>query len=60
MILQKLTKLVRSFKMPDPKKEHREGMALNCKEAPLDVEIEKGGRVVMLNSCDLGFHAHKV
>ena len=41
------------FKMPEPKKEHREGMALNCEEAPLDVDIKKGGRVVVLNTNNL-------
>ncbi|KAK7851063.1 l-type lectin-domain containing receptor kinase viii.2 [Quercus suber] len=29
--------------MPEPKKEHREGMALNCEEAPLDMDIKKVG-----------------
>jgi hypothetical protein len=48
-----IVKLDGSFKMPEPKKEQREGMALNCEEAPLDVEIEKGGRVVMLNTQNL-------
>ncbi|KAK9998536.1 hypothetical protein SO802_018139 [Lithocarpus litseifolius] len=42
-----------NFKMPEPKKEHREGMALNCEEAPLDVDIKKGGRVVVLNTNNL-------
>ncbi|KAL4610389.1 hypothetical protein ACB092_08G047400 [Castanea dentata] len=41
------------FKRPEPKKEHREGMALNCEEAPLDVDIKKGGRVVVLNTNNL-------
>nr|POE73569.1 hypothetical protein CFP56_47810 [Quercus suber] len=42
-----------NFKMPEPKKEHREGMALNCEEAPLDMDIKKGGRVVVLNTNNL-------
>ena len=42
-----------NFKMPEPKKEHREGMALYCEEAPLDVDIKKGGRVVVLNTNNL-------
>ncbi|KAA8543933.1 hypothetical protein F0562_021890 [Nyssa sinensis] len=41
------------FKMPEPKKEHYNGMALNCEEAPLDVDIKKGGRVVVLNTKNL-------
>jgi hypothetical protein len=48
-----IVKLDESFKMPEPKKEHREGMALNCEEAPLDVDIENGGRVVVLNTKNL-------
>ncbi|KAB1226046.1 11S globulin subunit beta [Morella rubra] len=48
-----IVKLDGKFKMPEPKKEHREGMALNCEEAPLDVDIEKGGRVVVLNTKNL-------
>ncbi|KAL9235277.1 hypothetical protein vseg_010050 [Gypsophila vaccaria] len=42
-----------SHKMPEPKKEHRDGMALNCLEAPLDVDIKNGGRVVVLNTKNL-------
>lgn len=48
-----IVKLDGSFQMPEPKKEHREGMALNCEEAPLDVDIVKGGRVVVLNTKNL-------
>ncbi|XP_041012470.1 glutelin type-B 5-like [Juglans microcarpa x Juglans regia] len=48
-----IVKLDENFKMPDPNTEHREGMALNCEEAPLDVDIEKGGRVVVLNTKNL-------
>ncbi|KAF5450549.1 hypothetical protein F2P56_030884 [Juglans regia] len=48
-----IVKLDENFKMPEPNKEHREGMALNCEEAPLDVDIEKGGRVVVLNTKNL-------
>ncbi|XAR60536.1 hypothetical protein NMG60_11033953 [Bertholletia excelsa] len=40
-------------KMPEPKNEHRKGMALNCEEAPLDVDIKNGGRVVVLNTKNL-------
>ncbi|KAL6203175.1 hypothetical protein ACLB2K_026878 [Fragaria x ananassa] len=39
--------------MPEPKQEHRDGMALNCEEAPLDVDIKGGGRVVLLNTKNL-------
>ncbi|GFS42868.1 RmlC-like cupins superfamily protein [Actinidia rufa] len=48
-----IVKLDAGFKMPEPKKEHRDGMALNCEEAPLDVDIKKGGRVVVLNTKNL-------
>ncbi|XP_062016888.1 glutelin type-D 1-like [Rosa rugosa] len=39
--------------LPEPKKEHRDGMTLNCEEAPLDVDIKGGGRVVVLNTKNL-------
>ncbi|KAL0421012.1 UNVERIFIED_CONTAM: hypothetical protein Slati_3124100 [Sesamum latifolium] len=39
--------------MPEPKKEHYNGMALNCEEAPLDVDIKDGGKVVVLNTKNL-------
>ncbi|GAV57868.1 Cupin_1 domain-containing protein [Cephalotus follicularis] len=48
-----IVKLDVNFKMPEPKKDHREGMALNCEEAPLDVDIKNGGRVVVLNTKNL-------
>ncbi|KAG6629269.1 12S seed storage globulin 1-like [Carya illinoinensis] len=48
-----IVKLDEKFKIPEPKKKDREGMALNCEEAPLDVDIEKGGRVVVLNTNNL-------
>lgn len=37
-----IVKLNESNKMPEPNKEHRNGMALNCEEAPLDVDIKNG------------------
>ncbi|KAJ6833325.1 legumin B-like [Iris pallida] len=40
-------------KMPDPCPKAREGMVLNCLEAPLDVDIKDGGRVVVLNTKNL-------
>lgn len=40
-------------KMPEPNPKDREGMVLNCFEAPLDVDIKGGGRVVVLNTKNL-------
>lgn len=48
-----IVKLDASVKLPEPNSEHRNGMALNCEEAPLDVDIKKGGRVVILNTKNL-------
>ncbi|KAL0285649.1 UNVERIFIED_CONTAM: 11S globulin seed storage protein Ana o [Sesamum calycinum] len=48
-----IVKLDPSCKMPEPKKEHYNGMALNCEEAPLDVDIKDGGKVVVLNTKNL-------
>ncbi|KAJ9686722.1 hypothetical protein PVL29_015530 [Vitis rotundifolia] len=48
-----IVKLADTFKMPEPKIEHRNGMALNCEEAPLDIDIKNGGRVVVLNTKNL-------
>ncbi|EEF29312.1 glutelin type-D 1 [Ricinus communis] len=48
-----IVKLEENFKMPEPNKAHRQGMALNCEEAPLDVDIKNGGRVVVLNTKNL-------
>ncbi|KAK7813309.1 hypothetical protein CFP56_005556 [Quercus suber] len=48
-----IVKLNGNFKMPEPTKEHRLGLALNCEEAPLDVDSKKGGRVVVLNTNNL-------
>ncbi|CAA2994238.1 glutelin type-D 1-like [Olea europaea var. sylvestris] len=48
-----IVKLDAGFQMPEPKAEHRKGMALNCEEAPLDVDIKKGGKVVVLNTKNL-------
>ncbi|XP_047960258.1 11S globulin seed storage protein Ana o 2.0101-like [Salvia hispanica] len=48
-----IVKLDPSLKMPEPKKEHYNGMALNCEEAPLDVDIKNGGKVVVLNTKNL-------
>ncbi|KAL0294508.1 UNVERIFIED_CONTAM: Glutelin type-A 2 [Sesamum calycinum] len=43
-----IVKLDPSCKMPEPKKEHYNGMALNCEEAPLDVDIKDGGKVTYI------------
>ncbi|KAI3770171.1 hypothetical protein L6452_01294 [Arctium lappa] len=40
-------------KMPEPNKDQRNGMALNCLDARLDVDIKGGGRVVVLNTKNL-------
>ncbi|XP_057782786.1 11S globulin seed storage protein Ana o 2.0101-like [Salvia miltiorrhiza] len=48
-----IVKLPADAKMPEPKKEHYTGMALNCEEAPLDVDIKGGGKVVVLNTKNL-------
>jgi hypothetical protein len=40
-------------RMPEPREEDRHGMVLNCLEAPLDVDIKGGGRVVVLNTQNL-------
>ncbi|XP_030524144.1 glutelin type-D 1-like [Rhodamnia argentea] len=48
-----IVKLDAGFKMPEPQEEHRKGMVLNCEEAPLDVDIKNGGRVVVLNTNNL-------
>ncbi|XP_021755284.1 11S globulin seed storage protein 2-like [Chenopodium quinoa] len=48
-----IVRLDKSHNMPEPKKEHRDGMVLNCEEAPLDVDIKGGGRVVVLNTKNL-------
>ncbi|XP_011005804.1 PREDICTED: glutelin type-B 5-like [Populus euphratica] len=48
-----IVKLDESFGMPEPKEEHREGFVYNCEEAPLDVDIKDGGKVVVLNTKNL-------
>ncbi|XP_021628812.1 glutelin type-A 1 [Manihot esculenta] len=48
-----IVKLSASCKMPEPKKESRSGLVYNCEEAPLDVDIKNGGRVVVLNTKNL-------
>ncbi|KAE9600630.1 hypothetical protein Lal_00045465 [Lupinus albus] len=48
-----IVKLEGNISLPDPKPEHRNGLALNCLEAPLDVDVKNGGRVVVLNTKNL-------
>ncbi|MCL7025852.1 hypothetical protein MKW94_028731 [Papaver nudicaule] len=48
-----IVKVKDGFKMPEPKEEDRKGMVMNCLEAPLDVDIKNGGRVVLLNTKSL-------
>ncbi|KAI3937979.1 hypothetical protein MKX01_027906, partial [Papaver californicum] len=38
------------FKLPEPSEVDRKGMTLNCLEAPLDVDIKNGCRVVVMNT----------
>ncbi|XP_006645410.1 cocosin 1-like [Oryza brachyantha] len=40
-------------RMPEASDKEREGVVLNCLEAPLDVDIKNGGRVVVLNTQNL-------
>ncbi|XP_057534499.1 glutelin type-D 1-like [Amaranthus tricolor] len=42
-----------STQMPEPINEHRKGMVFNCEEAPKDVDVKNGGRVVVLNDKNL-------
>ncbi|PIA28670.1 hypothetical protein AQUCO_06800090v1 [Aquilegia coerulea] len=39
--------------LPEPRMADRDGIALNCEEAQLDVDIKNGGRVVVLNTQNL-------
>lgn len=48
-----IVKLDESFKMPEPRSADREGFVYNCEEAPLDVDIKGGGKVVVLNTNNL-------
>ncbi|OMO96505.1 Cupin 1 [Corchorus olitorius] len=48
-----IVKLDANVKMPEPKSEHRVGMALNREEAPLDTDIKDAGNVVVLNTKNL-------
>ncbi|CAN1130954.1 Glutelin type-D 1, partial [Linum perenne] len=46
-------KLDGMIKFLDPVKEHRDRLVYNCEEAPLDVDLKNGGRVVVLNAKNL-------
>lgn len=48
-----IVKLDASASITEAKDDHRKGMVLNCLEAPLDVDIKNGGRVVVLNTKNL-------
>ncbi|MCL7045018.1 hypothetical protein MKW94_021012 [Papaver nudicaule] len=48
-----IIKVKDGFKMLEPKEEDLKGMVMNCLEAPLDIDIKNGGRVVLLNSKSL-------
>ncbi|XP_074362894.1 glutelin type-D 1-like isoform X1 [Apium graveolens] len=48
-----IVKLGSSIKMTEPREEHREGLVLNCLEAPLNVDVKNGGRSVVLNTTNL-------
>ncbi|GAA0168872.1 hypothetical protein LIER_23484 [Lithospermum erythrorhizon] len=48
-----IVKVGEGFKMPEPRPHDRNGMVLNCEEAPLDVDIKGGGKVVVLNTKNL-------
>ncbi|KAF1001825.1 11S globulin seed storage protein Ana o 2.0101-like [Apium graveolens] len=48
-----IVKLDAGFKITEPSEKHRDGLVLNCLEAPLDVDIKNGGRVVVLNTKNL-------
>ncbi|KAJ3676650.1 hypothetical protein LUZ60_004062 [Juncus effusus] len=48
-----ITRVKEGRKLPEGKAEEREGFVLNCFEAELDVDIEGGGNVVVLNSKNL-------
>lgn len=48
-----MTKLDESSKMPEPKEEDRHGLVFNCEEAPLDVDVKNGGRLVVVTPKNL-------
>ncbi|XP_077232914.1 glutelin type-D 1-like [Tasmannia lanceolata] len=48
-----IIKVKEGLNMPEPSKEDRKGMVLNCEEAPLDTDIPNGGNVVVLTTKNL-------
>ncbi|KAI9102367.1 hypothetical protein K1719_023569 [Acacia pycnantha] len=48
-----IIKLDGSIKLSEPKLDHSNGMALNCLEVPLDIDIKDGRMVVVLNTMNL-------
>ncbi|XP_020579616.1 glutelin type-A 1-like [Phalaenopsis equestris] len=48
-----IVKISDNQSMPQPSEADRKGLVLNCLEAPLDVDIEGGGCVVVLNTQNL-------
>ncbi|KAF9598891.1 hypothetical protein IFM89_032745 [Coptis chinensis] len=48
-----IVKLEEGATLPVPKEVDRDGIVLNCEEAPLDVDVKDGGRVVVLNTQNL-------
>lgn len=48
-----IVKVKEGVALPEPTAADRDGLALNCLEAPLDVDIKNGGRVVVLNTQNL-------
>uniref|UniRef100_A0A1D1ZBD9 Glutelin type-A 2 n=1 Tax=Anthurium amnicola TaxID=1678845 RepID=A0A1D1ZBD9_9ARAE len=48
-----IIKLEEGAELPQPSDKDREGFVLNCEEAPLDVDVKNGGRVVVVSSQNL-------
>jgi hypothetical protein len=48
-----IVKLKDGQKMPEPSEADRDGLVVNCYDAPLDVDIKGGGCVVVLNNKNL-------
>ncbi|MQL98939.1 hypothetical protein Taro_031654 [Colocasia esculenta] len=48
-----IVKLGDGVKLPEPVEKHREGLVLNCEEAPLDVDVKNGGRVAVVSTQNL-------
>ncbi|KAI5001385.1 hypothetical protein ZWY2020_026035 [Hordeum vulgare] len=48
-----IVKIAAGHRMPEPRPDDRQGVVVNCLDAPLDVDIPGGGRVVVLNTANL-------